>query len=183
MEHGTLSAYSNNKCRCAKCKAAQREYGIKRRAKVASGVTKVKHGTANAYKSGCRCAPCKSAHRKRVKEYRAERLERGDFAHGTSSGYTILKCRCEQCMEYGQTQRLKRYGLENAQYASMLKEQRGACASCGDEFNDARTPHIDHCHSTGEVRGLLCSPCNLALGLMQDDPQRIQGLLAFINQH
>lgn len=67
------------------------------------------------------------------------------------------------------------------EYDIMLLAQGGACAACGDPFT--KTPHIDHCHETGVVRGLLCTQCNLALGLLRDDPVRIAALLAFINQH
>lgn len=58
-----------------------------------------------------------------------------------------------------------RYGLTTDQYESLLKKQDGKCAICLGK--DAR--NIDHCHSTGKVRGLLCGNCNLALGLLKDN--------------
>ena len=63
----------------------------------------------------------------------------------------------------------RRYGLSVDDYAKLWLEQDGACAIClvdADLF-------IDHCHDTGEVRGLLCHYCNAALGLMRDDPARL----------
>jgi hypothetical protein len=40
--------------------------------------------------------------------------------------------------------------------------------------------HVDHCHSTGGIRGVLCSGCNSALGYLKDNPQRIAGLVEYI---
>lgn len=54
------------------------------------------------------------------------------------------------------------------QYDAMLSEQAGRCAICQD-----RPPrlYIDHDHATGEVRGLLCNRCNVALGFLRDSPE------------
>lgn len=70
-----------------------------------------------------------------------------------------------------------RYGMRDADYESMLENQNNCCASCGDEFT-ARSgrvngPVIDHCHKTGFVRGILCSPCNRGMGQFFDDPKRL----------
>ncbi len=85
----------------------------------------------------------------------------------------------------------KTYGIELAEYERMFAEQKGLCASCGlpeskKEKNSrkARTRlFVDHCHDTGKVRGLLCSTCNSALGLLKEDPARIAGLLAYSQHH
>lgn len=61
------------------------------------------------------------------------------------------------------------FGIGIAEYEQMLHEQNGKCAICGQEdehFNLA----VDHCHSKGQVRGLLCSQCNRGLGLFKDSP-------------
>jgi len=62
------------------------------------------------------------------------------------------------------------YGITLRQYEELLIKQGGGCAICktitmrghGKHF------HVDHCHNTGRVRGLLCGPCNSALGFMKD---------------
>lgn len=61
--------------------------------------------------------------------------------------------------------RYYRYGLTQEQFDKLLATQEGRCAICGDPFN--RTPHVDHCHTTGRVRGLLCAPCNTGLGVYE----------------
>ena len=60
-----------------------------------------------------------------------------------------------------------RYGISTEDFEKMLREQAGKCRICK---RDERL-HIDHCHSTGGVRGLLCFNCNAALGLLKEDPE------------
>lgn len=60
------------------------------------------------------------------------------------------------------------YGITGDQYDQMLEQRGRLCPICGDP-NDA--PHVDHCHKTGKVRGLLCRRCNLALGMLKDNPK------------
>lgn len=74
-----------------------------------------------------------------------------------------------------------RYGLEITEYEAMVAEQSGACAACGDVPD--RMLVVDHCHKSGRVRGLLCRPCNTALGFMGDDPVLLRRLAEFATQH
>lgn len=61
-------------------------------------------------------------------------------------------------------------------------KQNGVCPSCGDELivGTKNGAHVDHCHATGQVRGILCGLCNVALGYLKDDPDRIAGLRKYI---
>lgn len=56
------------------------------------------------------------------------------------------------------------YGITLEQYNAMRAAQNGCCAICGITPTEKRQLHVDHCHSTGRVRALLCSPCNTQLG-------------------
>lgn len=76
-------------------------------------------------------------------------------------------------------ERMRIFGLTKEEFLSMLDHQRGRCAICGcdiagfDVYASGRKVtrcHVDHCHSTGAVRGLLCGHCNRGLGLFRDDP-------------
>ena len=58
------------------------------------------------------------------------------------------------------------YGISAEDFDAMLTEQNGCCAICGNK-DDGRRLHVDHCHTTGKVRGLLCSPCNTKLGWLE----------------
>lgn len=76
------------------------------------------------------------------------------------------------------------YGLTPEQYAEMLEEQGGVCAICGtDEWpGKGNRPHVDHDHSTGRVRGILCSHCNHGLGKFRDDPERLRAAAEYLER-
>jgi hypothetical protein len=75
------------------------------------------------------------------------------------------------------------YGLEWEEYRKILDDQDNACAICQCEFGvKERDTHVDHCHKTGEVRGLLCPPCNQAIGLLGDDPEILERALDYVRQ-
>ena len=75
--------------------------------------------------------------------------------------------------------RLKRsYGLTTEDLERMTAEQGGRCASCGD----VKALHVDHCHRSGKVRGLLCSLCNVGIGFFRDDPERLKAAIAYLNR-
>jgi hypothetical protein len=75
----------------------------------------------------------------------------------------------------------KRFGLTEAQYVAMEEQQEFACVVCRKPFSEmARQPHVDHCHKTGAVRGLLCSGCNQALGNAKDDPALLRALASYL---
>lgn len=63
-----------------------------------------------------------------------------------------------------------RYGITPERYDEMLAEQNNRCAICGgtDVRGTGANLSVDHNHRTGEVRGLLCQPCNLALGHLEE---------------
>lgn len=78
----------------------------------------------------------------------------------------------------------KKYGITLAEYESMLEQQQGLCAICGTDAPGGPTPesafHVDHDHSTGRVRGLLCRACNTALGLFNDQPQLLTAAIRYL---
>lgn len=79
-------------------------------------------------------------------------------------------------------QRLKKFGITSAKYQEMLTTQNHACAVCSTPPARKKRLAVDHCHSSGKVRGLLCSSCNLAIGLLQDDPVRMQAALDYLQK-
>jgi len=60
----------------------------------------------------------------------------------------------------------------------MIEAQGGTCAVC-----PGPPQHVDHDHETGEVRGILCSNCNQALGNVRDDPTPLRGLARYLDEH
>lgn len=89
--------------------------------------------------------------------------------------------------EYFRAQRLVRYGLTVDEYHKLSEAQGNVCAICKrpETVRDPRTDTlrslaVDHCHSTGRVRALLCSLCNTAIGKMNDDPDRLEAAAAYL---
>lgn len=86
---------------------------------------------------------------------------------------------CKACEKANQArQRVKRYGITIDDYEEMLLKQNNKCVICEREF--VRPPHIDHDHSSGQVRGLLCYPCNSGLGQFQDSPEILKKAVEYL---
>lgn len=77
-----------------------------------------------------------------------------------------------------------RYGLKPADFDRMLTEQGGACSICSVNLDgsgyERNAPNVDHDHETGQVRALLCRPCNIALGHLRDDPEIVRSALDYL---
>lgn len=77
----------------------------------------------------------------------------------------------------------KTYGITEEDYEVLLEKQFGLCAICGtDSQQRKRTLHVDHCHETGAIRGLLCPDCNMALGLFKDKTYLMQNAIHYIEE-
>lgn len=63
-------------------------------------------------------------------------------------------------------------------WLTMFHKQHGRCAICKKKFSKSNKPHTDHCHKTGEVRGLLCSKCNNDVAMVENHLGRITKYLA-----
>lgn len=74
------------------------------------------------------------------------------------------------------------YGLTMESYDSMMREQSGLCAICHQPPGRRRLA-VDHCHSTGRVRGLLCAPCNTALGSFRDEIPLLVAAIAYLKKY
>lgn len=81
--------------------------------------------------------------------------------------------------------RFLRYGVTNEQFELLFSSQDGVCAICKFKTETRSpkkpSPHIDHCHKTGRIRGLLCNPCNKALGLLLENPQLALAAFNYLN--
>lgn len=156
------------------------------------------HGTLNGYNKGCRCEQCVA----RMTAYR-----RGKYVPkpgpriGTCRGcgksfqwvnsaerYCGADCRAEakriqaaRASEAGRLAAFAKFGLTPGQYAKMLEAQDGLCAICRQPPGTHRLA-VDHDHSTGQIRGLLCAPCNVALGGFHDDPARLRSAIAYLER-
>ena len=74
----------------------------------------------------------------------------------------------------------RKYGLTPEEYDEMLRTQHGVCAICCEKPGDLPL-HVDHDHTTGKVRGLLCIRCNNALGLFQESHALFQAAAHYLD--
>lgn len=72
--------------------------------------------------------------------------------------------------------------IRDGTYARLLEEQDNRCACCKAPF--VVTPHLDHNHKTGTIRGLVCAECNLRyIALADKDPQRMLRAVQYVRKH
>jgi len=77
---------------------------------------------------------------------------------------------------------LRIYGISIEQYEEMFEAQGGVCARCEEPPQEALRLAVDHCHTTGKVRGLLCGPCNTYLGRLEANLDRLEKDMAYIQK-
>lgn len=94
---------------------------------------------------------------------------------------------CRECWAEYQAERTLRdkFGLTRAQFDELLASQGGGCAICGTKNGMVRRGKelrlvVDHCHTTGRVRGILCNSCNNGLGRFKDDPKLLRRAAEYI---
>jgi len=94
---------------------------------------------------------------------------------------------CKECMR-PKTRKYNlfaKYGISEQAYLAMVAKQGGKCACCGREFVDGRHSTracVDHNHTTGEVRDVLCGRCNIAAGNLSDRSDLAERLVAYLKK-
>jgi len=80
----------------------------------------------------------------------------------------------------------RKYGVTGEWFEQQMNAQGAACACCRRVFSwdDKQVkPHVDHCHISGKVRGLLCNGCNTTLGIVGDSVERLVALAEYLKCH
>lgn len=76
-----------------------------------------------------------------------------------------------------------KYGINEKEYRDLVDLFGGQCGICGKtEKEEGKRLSVDHCHTTGEVRGILCMDCNVSLGRMKEDPSLLREMIRYINK-
>ena len=76
--------------------------------------------------------------------------------------------------------RESRYGVARSDHADFVKASEAGCPICGSH---GRRMALDHAHSTGAIRGIICGKCNCALGMMDDSIDTLLGAVAYLQKH
>ena len=79
----------------------------------------------------------------------------------------------------------RKYGITPEDFSAMMSAQADSCATCKKVFDwgDKQTkPHIDHCHASLKVRGILCNRCNTVLGLCTDNADLLSNLAGYLGK-
>jgi len=75
----------------------------------------------------------------------------------------------------------QRYGVSAEEWTAMFENQKGCCAICNTHQKDLKKSLcVDHCHSTGKVRGLLCDRCNKSIGAFEDNIQLLDNAKSYL---
>lgn len=102
-----------------------------------------------------------------------------------------LKLTKEQNKRYNQKysnyrrnqQYLKRYGVTREYYLKLLDLYNHQCAICKSKATKKHPLHLDHCHITGKIRGIICYKCNVALGYFQDSIPNLVAAINYLRHH
>lgn len=92
----------------------------------------------------------------------------------------IPRSKCKKCFTETSNNRYRFYNITKEVYDEMLNNQDNKCAICRKEFTSKRKTFIDHNHSTGMVRGLLCPKCNTILGHANDSVDILNNAIKYI---
>lgn len=86
----------------------------------------------------------------------------------------------EKHKETYKRQNLKKYGLTPEGKTGLCEKQNNKCKICLNNFLNSRDTHVDHDHTTGVIRGILCSSCNLLLGHAKDNKDILKSAIKYL---
>lgn len=79
---------------------------------------------------------------------------------------------------------LRLYGITYREYLNMIAAQKGLCAICRKHrLDQVKDLAVDHDHTTGKVRGLLCTNCNTGLGMFKDSIRLLAQAIVYLEDH
>lgn len=117
---------------------------------------------------------CRSCNRSRVKEWRKKNPDK-----------RAVQQQREGKKDYCHNKHLKhQYGITHQDWQDMFEEQRGCCAICQRHQSEFKKRlFVDHDHTTGKIRQLLCFGCNSILGYAFENTQTLEKAIAYLEKH
>lgn len=130
------------------------------------------HGTTR-YKGGGSCVIC-SKNKSKARASTPEGREKKRLAYWKDGGKEDRRARNLKA----------NYDLTIEQYNEKLVSQVFGCDICGGEPGGKHERfHVDHCHKTQKIRGLLCAGCNVGLGSFNDNPVKLLAAIEYLRKH
>lgn len=141
------------------------------------------YGKDSSRKDGLRDV-CKSCRKTEASDYYAENraaiLAKQKQSYHAADGVNKLKVSQRQRERYFKNS----YGLTVEQLSQKAVEQENKCEICEEELSDHWWKrHVDHCHTTGKVRGILCNDCNRGLGGFRDSMFALEKAIRYLEKH
>ena len=97
----------------------------------------------------------------------------------------VKQYRIDNRQKHYRQELVRKYGVEPTWFDEQIRQQGDSCVCCKRKFQwgDKQTsPHVDHCHETKTVRGILCNRCNTVLGLCKDDDKLLSSLARYLRK-
>lgn len=142
-----------------------------------------KRSEGNSYHSAC-----KACERGMAKDWYQRNRERAKQKYRDWREENIDKVRAYRKQNRAKHYRqevMRKYGVDEGWFDAQLKKQGNRCECCNRKFawgDKQKTPHVDHCHESGKVRGILCNRCNFVLGLSNDDQDLLSTLAEYLRK-
>jgi len=124
--------------------------------------------------------------RKAAKAYRLKTLERHKATGAARHKYRYANdpdYRARKDRQANEARMRRLYGITTRDRDEMIAAQNNRCAICETETPGGRGWHVDHCHSSGVVRAILCTACNVFVGRIEKNPELHKKVLGYIERH
>lgn len=119
-----------------------------------------------------RCSTCKE-----LKPNTTDNFHTFSTKSGSATRALCKVCHSKYQKEY---KLMKHYGLSLMGYELMIEQQDAKCAICNELTSKLV---VDHCHTTGKVRSLLCNDCNTGIGMLKENKEIMLSAIEYIDHH
>jgi len=152
---------------CTKAANAVRLGHAFRSGTVRGVVCAARDAAATAGETTYQGAPCKRGHRLRF-----------TASSNCVECSTVATARDAELRSWRRREKL--YGISREEFDALFDSQNGLCPICTDSLPAVDRIHVDHCHGTGRVRGLLCGRCNQGIGLLRESETIMRRAIAYV---
>ncbi len=95
------------------------------------------------------------------------------------TGRKYFELDCNSCRKVRYI--VRNYGITPEEYHRLISKSGGLCECCKESYRDK--PAIDHDHTTGSIRGVLCTSCNTSLGFARESVSRLRAMIDYLIRH